>query len=131
MKVLYPYTSSGAQLKVDADMRRNKGAYLDQFKADGFYLIDACDSSVAGSSSAKKQAELKRCLDLLIGKINKLISADTKIDTKIILITNTVYKVCYAELKSNQGFNVINTGAIPFPLGHQVDFRAKMKALIG
>lgn len=124
MKALYPNAfpkdKEGKSI-VNKDIRKLKSSFLKKFKLDGFFLVDACDISIAGVSSHEKEAELKRSLPELIKKVQRLISKDTK----IIVITSTVYKICYHKLKS-EGFNVINNDAIPYPLGFQNEFKNKL-----
>jgi len=96
------------------------------FKEDGFYLIDSTDTPMKGLSASKKEKQIKSALPSLLEKIRTLISADTK----IILISATVYKTC-ADILKSEGFNVINEVMIDFPgSGGQVKYRTKMNRLL-
>jgi hypothetical protein len=98
---------------------------LERFKNDGFYLIDASDKPMEDNRSSKKKRQIKNSLHSLIEKVRSLVSEDTK----IILISSTVYEVCCNRLKA-EGFNVINECAIPFPLGWQKEFKERLSALL-
>ncbi len=99
-----------------------KSVLLEDFQNDGFYLVDVCDEPI---EEAKKKRQLEKCLPSLIKRIGSLVSDDTK----IILISKTVYDACFDRLKE-EGFNVINESMIPFPIGHQPEFREKLAALL-
>lgn len=107
-------------------IRRQKRKLLERFKNDGFYLIDASDESIKDKSQSGKEKQIRESLPALIEKVRSLVSEDTK----IILISKTVYKVCFEELKL-KGFNVINKCSIPFPCsGQQKRFREKLSSLL-
>jgi len=121
MKFLYP---AGYNTQT---VRSNKATYLERFKADGFYFIDATDTPMPNYSRAQKIKQLRASLPLLIEKI-RLLSAN---NTKIILISAPVYQECFKPLML-KGYNVINTEMIDFPgSGGQKKFRAKMTKLLG
>ncbi len=120
MKMLYPDDVSN----INALERKPK--LLKRFKDDGFYLIDASDTPMEDTRPAKKKKKLKKSLLSLVQKFRNLISEDTK----IILISKTVYEICYDRLRS-EGFNVINKIPIPFPgSGWQIKSREKLSALL-
>ena len=120
MKVLY--LNDCLDIK---DVRRRKSEFLEKFKNDGFYLIDASDKPIEDTRLTKKRKQIKDSIPSLIKKIESLISEDTK----IILISSTVYEVCCNRLKA-EGFNVINECAIPFPISWQKEFRRKLFTLL-
>ena len=122
IKVLYPFYDY-SDIK---SIRSRKREFLERFKNDGFYLIDASDKPMEDTRPARKKKQLKRSLPSLIQKIESLVSENTK----IVLISLTVYKVCYDILKS-KGFNVINESSIPFPSSAwQREFREKLSDLL-
>jgi len=107
-------------------LRENKASFLNRFKQDGFYLIDACECPMENNKRSFKERKIRECLPDLRNRISQLIFDETK----IILILVTVYRVCYVDLKSN-GVSVINECPIPFPgLGHQKKFRKLLRELL-
>jgi hypothetical protein len=104
-------------------IRNNKKELLGRFKEDGYYLIDAVDTPIDGKD---KINIIKHNISILIPKIKSLVSSDTK----IILISSTVYAACYAELKLAE-LNVINQSSIPFPgSGQQKRFYQSLSDLL-
>jgi len=120
MKVLYPDDFSDIK-----NLRQRKGEFLRKFQREGFYLIDASNEPMKDRRRSKKKKQIKDSLETLIKKVRNLIDKETK----IILICKTVYEVCHDELKS-RGFNVLNENPIPFPIGHQIEYREKLKTLL-
>jgi hypothetical protein len=120
MKVLYPDECSDVR-----NVRRRKREFLERFRNDGFCLIDAADTPMEDTRPAKKKKQIEKSLPSLVQKVRRLISEDTK----IILISSTVYEVCCNRLKL-EGFNVVNECALPFPVGWQKKFREKLSALL-
>jgi hypothetical protein len=121
MKVLYPANYD------TRTVRNKKATYLERFKADGFYLIDATDTPMPNYSRAQKRKQLQNSLPELLEKI-RLLSNN---DTKIILIAAPVYEVCKDPLMK-EGFNIVNLEMIDFPgSGGQVKYRSKMMKLLG
>ena len=121
MKVLYP-----DDCLVTKNVRRQKRKFLERFKNDGFYLIDTTDIPIEDSRPAKKREQIKKSLPSLIKKVRSIASEDTK----IILISSTVYSVAVNVLKS-ECFNIINECVIDFPgSGGQAKFRNKISALL-
>ena len=120
MKVLYPDDVS------NINVRERKPKFLKRFKDDGFYLIDASDTPMEDTRPVKKKKQLEKSLPSLVRKVRSLISEDTK----IILISKTVYEICCNRLRS-EGFNVINKSPIPLPgYGWQRKSREKLSALL-
>jgi hypothetical protein len=117
MKALFPVDGvTGRHYK------ENKSAYLCKFQNAGFYLEDA--SSIPfpkGSSSNFKKRILEKEFPFLLIRLQSIISKKTP----IVLIANTVYDVCFDRL-NHEGFNVMNTNAIPFPISNQSVFRADL-----
>ncbi len=121
MKVLYPEDYSETKI-----VRLQKRRFLKRFQEDGFYLIDSTDKPMEDSRSAKKRKQIAKALPSLQRKLKRLATGDTK----IILISATVYEVCAGELKS-AGCNVVNSGMIDFPgSGGQAKYKDKLGRLL-
>jgi len=124
MKVLYP-NDSDIKNGNTKNVRRRKREFLAKFKKCGFYLIDASDEPIKDKSKSAKRKQIEKFLPSLIANVRSLVPKDTK----IILISSTVYEVCCNRLKA-EGFNVINECAIPFPISWQKEFRRKLFTLL-
>lgn len=121
MKVLYPKVFTSLSI---SDIRENKHILLNKFKDDCFYLIDAID--VPMPSNANKTKIIKDNIPNLIEKIRYTVDSSTP----IILISSSVYKVCYNPLL-DEGFNIVNVDMIDFPgSGRQLEFRKKISELL-
>ena len=119
MKVIYPGDYIDTRY-----LSENKADFLNRFKLDGYYLLDAANTTIRDIK--KKKEQLRADLPDLIGRINRVINQETK----IILISRPVYDVCFMPLKT-AAFNVINTEMIDFPgSGGQVKYRNKMNRLL-
>jgi len=122
IKVLYPskYESTG-------DLRARKPFFVNLFKRDGMYLVDAVDAPFEqGARSSHKKSAIKRGLPALKKQLKRL----CKDGTKVILISAPVYNICFDVLR-NEGFCVINKEMIPFPGSHhQQVFREKLAPLV-
>ena len=123
MKVLYPtIITESRKIK---DLRLNKKLYLDKFKENGYYLIDAVKYPISGNETNKIAEIMKNQ-----GKLLEHIKSTTNRDTKIFLISSTVHKANYSYLISN-GINIVNEKAIPFPgSGQQKRFREAISPFI-
>jgi hypothetical protein len=107
-------------------LRKNKENYLNCFKRDGFYLIDACEDPMESDGKSNKEKEITEHLPNLKRKLSGLICSETT----IVLILATVYRVCFDELRKD-GFRVINKCTIPFPgNGHQNIYRENLTKLL-
>ena len=125
MKVLYP-NDSDIKNGNTKNVRRRKREFLAKFKKCGFYLIDASDEPIKDKSKSAKRKQIEKFLPSLIANVRSLVPKDTK----IILISSTVYGVCYKKLKEEKRFNVINGCPIPFPIGWQKVFRERLSKLL-
>ena len=125
MKVLCP-DDSDIKNGNTKSVRRRKREFLERFKNDGFYLIDASDEPMEDNAYSAKKKQVRKSLSSLAQKVRGLVLGHTK----IILISKVVYDVCYDRLVPER-FNVINKCMIDFPgSGGQVKFRSKMCALL-
>ena len=123
MKCLYP-----SETNIDTKLiRANKKHFLIKFMDDGFYLIDSLDIPFEIKYNSKqKEAFIKQGQRNLLGKIKRVCSNNTK----IILISATVFRANYLFLKS-QGLNILNNQLIDFPgSGGQKKFREKLALLL-
>ena len=107
MRVLFPEMTSKQTVK---QIRASKAFYLTAFKDKGFYLIDATDTPIAGSSKRRKLSTLAHDSERLQEKVRGLIT----VDIPIVLIVTTVWKTHYGAL-GLLGYRVANTVAIPHP----------------
>lgn len=120
MKVIYCHDSQ------PKNVRSQKPKFLERFKNDGFYLIDATDTPMKDFRPAKKREQIEKSLPSLRNKIRDVASDETK----IILISSTVYDATACILK-REGFNIINDCMIDFPgSGRQKKFRDKLSMLL-
>lgn len=93
------------------EMRSRKREYLEKFREDGYYLVDARDVPMPrGAKAAMKRQLLRDSLDQLEMNLRALV----RDETRIVLISGRMYDVCYARLKGS-GLNVINEEMIDFP----------------
>jgi len=103
--------------------RGQKHEYLQRFKEQGFYLIDAVDTPINDLDDCDRNQIIRENLKNKIKEIEGLISKDTP----IILIKKNVFEIFYTELKK-RGFNVVHSEHIPFPSSWcQRKFKEKFK----
>ena len=124
MKVLYPKDTINEET---IEIRKRKAIFLNTFKNDGFYLIDSLKEPFDNKySSSQKIKIIKNGQKDLLLKIKPIIDKNTK----IILISATVFKADYEYLKQNK-INVINEELVDFPLyDGLIRFRYKMTKLL-
>ena len=122
MEVLYPKLI--ASYSPTPNVRRNKRIFLERFRKDGYYLLDAKNTPIEPDES--KEVQLRRELPILIETLDLLRAKDLP----LILISKTVYDVCTTPLRQH-GFKVSNTSLIDFPgSGRQTIFRSKLTDLL-
>jgi hypothetical protein len=135
MKVLYPkmarFIESDDNRKPEfeaKEVRNHKAEFLEKFKRDGFYLIDAVDEPIPGNASTKmKEGLILSSLPRLKDKIHTLCGDQ---DVSVILIGAPVYNVCKDKLR-NGGVRVLNDVMINMPAqGGQRQFRRKLGKLL-
>lgn len=100
-------------------IRAKKEELLYKFKEAGYFLEDSASKSILqGTSPKEKERILVASQPNLISRIEAY-----KIHTKFVLLSATVFKANYEGLK-NEGFNILNNTAIPFPgSGQQTKFK--------
>lgn len=121
MKALYADAHGDAKT-----VRRRKAEYLERFRDDGFYLIDASQEPIAGESRAVKARFIRAGLDQLQRDLVEIQHEDLK----VVLISSLVYEICCVPLRQ-AGFNVVNAEMIDFPgFGRQREFQIKFGRII-
>lgn len=123
IRALYPET---ADLN-EEELEKTKETWLQRFKSDGFYMIEALpESQVHEVTKKQRQQRIKEALPWLLKKVASLAQPTTK----IILIKSNVYDIAAAPLKQ-AGFTVLNTELVDYP-GHfnQRAYREKLAALV-
>jgi hypothetical protein len=123
IRALYPAT-----LKTpEAELEVHKDEWLQRLKADGFYMIEALETSQPHEATKQeRQAKIAEALPTLIERVKKLASPKTK----IILIKSNVFDVA-AEPLRKAGFTVLNTELVDYPgQFNQRDYREKLAQLI-
>lgn len=125
MRVLY----FEAELARAQEIRACKASYLEAFKADGFYLVDACDEPITERKSKRKR--IRAALPALKRNLEELRDDDhLTAQTKIILVSSSVYAVCNSSLR-DAGLNVVNEEPLDFPaFGKQLKYREKLTRLL-
>lgn len=107
IKALYPEAAEDTE----QDIESAKEAWLRRFQADGFYMIEALDMSLAHEvTKQERQTLIREHLPVLIEKVGKL----TDSNTRIILIKSNVFDVAAEPLRA-AGFTVLNTGLVDYP----------------
>lgn len=120
MYALYGKTKDDQQ-----DLRDNKGEFLNKFKEDGYYLVDAVDEIKVRTKPAVRIKAIRANADIKTDEIELLLSQHGTRDTKVVIIAATVFKGLYEHIKDK--FNVINNTPIYFPSnGQQSAFLRQM-----
>jgi hypothetical protein len=122
IRALYPETAS----LPEPELEQYKKTWLQRFKADGWYMIEALETSQHhGVTKAQRQARISESLPHLLERVRKLAAPDTK----IILIKSNVFEIA-AEPLRQAGFAVLNTELVDYP-GHfnQHAYRDKLARL--
>ena len=132
MKVLYPVEAgfvpsrkSEFQAKI---VRQRKVAFLEKFRQDGFYLIDASDEPMPeDADTTTKKKIIRGSLSELRRKVRKLCRAG---EVPVVLIGGPTYLVCADPLRED-GLQVLNEEMINHPAqGGQQLFRLKLGRII-
>jgi hypothetical protein len=135
MKVLYPNRAKFIDYGDDRkpafnakQVRDHKGEFLEKFKQDGFYLIDAVDEPMPRNATGKmKEEKIRSSLRGLKDKV-KALCGDR--DVPVALLGALVYKICAPDLRAG-GVRVLNEDKIRIPAqGGQKEFRRKLGDLL-
>lgn len=124
IKVLYPDTIKN---KTTKEIRNIKPILLNKLKNDGIYLIDSLEEPFEEKYNTRKKVSLiQKGQKSLLEKIKEI----SHRETKVVLISSTVFQANYLFLKS-YGVNIIHDFMIDFPgSGGQVKFREKFEKTI-
>lgn len=123
IKALY----TAALEQTEEQLEANKESWLQKFKTDGFYMIEALESSLPHEITKKeRQALIRGALPRLLERVRELANKTTK----IILIKSNVFDVAAQPLR-DEGFIVLNTSLLDYP-GHfnQKTYRDKLAKLL-
>lgn len=123
IKAIYPE----AAVMTESQIEPNKEQWLRRFQADGFYMIEALETSQEhGVTKQERQNRIKEGLPRLIKRVQELASKNTG----IILIKSNVFEVA-AEPLRQAGFHVLNTELVDYPGRYnQPDYREKLAKLV-
>lgn len=124
IRALYPEASDTSEPELES----SKSKWLERFKADGYYMIEALETSqIHEVSKEQRQERIGAVLTRLIARVAELASRDTR----IILIKSNVFEVAAKPL-SKAGFKVINTKLLDYPGRYnQRAYREKLQVLLG
>ena len=123
VRALYPEYIDTPEVELEAQ----KEALLRRLQADGWYMIEALESSQVHEVTKKQRQErIAKSLPRLIERVKEL--ADEH--AKLILIKSNVFVVA-AEPLRDAGFTVLNKELLDYP-GHfnQKAYRAKLAAMV-
>lgn len=122
IKALYPET---AAMQEEA-LQTEKSKWLNRFKSDGWYMIEALEESMPHEVTKKqRQALIEEAAPALVSRVQSLAAATTK----IILIKSNVFDKAKQPLEA-AGFTVLNDKLLDYP-GHfnQKAYREKLTDL--
>jgi hypothetical protein len=135
MKVLYPIESHFIENDGDRQpdflakhVRQHKAKFLEKFKRDGFYLIDAFEQPMPkDADAATKKRLIRGTLPQLRKKVWKLCHDG---DVPVVLIGSPAYSLCAEPLKKD-GLSILNDQMIDHPArGGQKKFRRKLREVM-
>jgi hypothetical protein len=122
IKALY---HAAAEL-TESELERDKKQWLKKFQSDGWYMIEALETSLAHSiTKPGRQARIRESLPQILQRVEELASPDTK----IILLKSNVFEVA-AEPLRKAGFTVLNKELVDYPgRFNQRAYREKLSRL--
>lgn len=107
IRALYPETADISE----SELEMQKEAWLRRFQADGWYMIEALETSQQHEVTKKeRQARIQQSLPRLIKRVRAIVEPQTK----IILIKSNVFQVA-AEPLRQAGYTVLNTELLDYP----------------
>ncbi len=123
IKALYPEAAELTEVQIQPD----KEKWLRRFQADGWYMIEALETSLEHEvTKQERQALIAKALPRLLERVKKLAHADTK----LILIKSNVFDVASAPLRA-AGYDVLNTALLDYPgRFNQPAYREKLAAMV-
>jgi len=124
IKALYPEAASLTETEIEPD----KEAWLRRFQKDGYYMIEALETSQRHSVTKEaRQERIRESLPRLVERVRELAGQHTN----IILIKSNVFVVAAKPLRQ-AGFTVLNTELVDYPgRFNQRDYREKLARLLG
>ena len=124
MYALYDKTQSDVQY-----LREHKAEFLNRFKEDGYYLVDAVDEIKVRTKPTDRIKAVRANAEIKTNEMELLILQHGTEDTKVVIIAATVFKGLYEHLKDK--FNVVNDTPIYFPSnGQQSAFLKQMNKVV-
>ncbi len=124
MKVLFP--EEVGVFESTKALRAEKAYFLNRFKEEGFYLLNASETPQPNTTQTTRRKALQANLPVLIQHLQHLIS----VDTPVVLISATTHEACYQPLQE-AGFTILNKYLLPYPnSGQQINFRRQLSALL-
>jgi len=122
MRALYPEAVEATE----EDLETYKEGWLNRFKNDGWYMIEALEKSQPHEvTKQQRQERIREALPRLIERVRALAEPETK----IILIKSNVFDVAAAPLR-DAGFTVLNHELVDYPgRFKQKDYREKLAHL--
>lgn len=122
IRALYPE----AVERPEEELEQDKIGWLNRFKNDGWYMIEALEKSQEHEvTKQQRQERIRAALPRLLERVRELAESDTK----IILIKSNVFDVA-AEPLRDAGFTVLNHELVDYPGRYnQKAYREKLSHL--
>lgn len=123
IRALYPEVAESKE----AGIQKDKETWLQRFKTDGFYMIEALPNSLVHEVTKDERQELiRQYLPALLERVHTIAAPDTK----VVLIKSNVFVVAAKPLRQ-AGYNVLNTELVDYPgRFNQRAYREKLAALL-
>lgn len=123
IRALYPEAAN----KSEPELEQQKESWLQRFCADGYYMIEALETSQPHhATKTDRQEKIRQALPRLVERVRELASKNTK----IVLIKSNVFEVATEPLRK-AGFRVLNTELVDYPgQFNQRTYREKLAALL-
>lgn len=124
MKVLFP--EEVAAFDSVKALRAEKVYFLERFRNEGFYLMNAFDRPLPHTTATFRSKQYREYLPELVQQIAQI----TTNRTPIVIVSAVAYEGCAVGLRE-AGFAVLNESKIEYPnSGQQVNFRRKLQPLL-
>lgn len=123
MRALYPEAVEASE----DELEQYKEGWLNRFKVDGWYMIEALEQSQEHKvTKQQRQERIRQALPRLLDRVRELAEPDTR----IILIKSNVFDVA-AEPLRDAGFKVLNHELVDYPGRYnQKAYREKLAHLM-
>lgn len=112
------------------EKNRDKGALLDKFRENCFFLIDACEYPINQHEDIIRKHHILIKENLL--NLKEKIETLTDAETKIILIKKNIFQLLCVDQNLNQEYNIINREYLVFP-SHKnniLTFKKQLKEML-